>query len=257
MKRIHLFEFEDQHWLPSWLRECITRMIIPMHKLLGTSDIITEILAPALKKSGQSKILDLCSGSGGPMLEILDKLETDYDLKHIELTFSDLYPNEQMVNADLGNNINYVSEPIDATKIPKNIDGFRTIICGFHHMKPNIAKEILSSAHKDKAPILIFEISDNSVPILLAFIALPVNFLMGFIVSLFVKPLTWQQIVFTYLIPIIPITFAWDGAISNIRTYTFSDMDELLEGLHSDDYVWKKEMVKRKTKHLYLLGMPR
>jgi len=256
MKRIHLFEFEDQSWFPSWLRACITKMIIPMHRLLGTSEVVAEILAPALKESGHHHILDLCSGSGGPMPEVIQKLEENHNLSNLNLVLSDLYPNQKMINSDLGSIIRYHPQSVDATAIAKDLDGFRTIICGFHHMRPEVAKKILASAHQDKAPILIFEMSDNSVPIVLSLLALPINFLMGFVVTLFVKPVTWQQILFTYLIPIIPIFFAWDGAISNMRTYTLSDMDELLEGLKTDDYVWKKEMVKKKAKMLYLLGMP-
>ena len=70
------------------------------------------------------------------------------------------------------------------------------------------------------------------------------------------RPMTVQQIVFTYLIPIIPLTFAWDGAVSNARTYTLKDMDMLLEGLESKDYLWEKGVVKGKSKKVYLMGMP-
>lgn len=71
------------------------------------------------------------------------------------------------------------------------------------------------------------------------------------------RPFTWQQLLFTYLIPIIPICFAWDGAVSNARTYTLSDMELLLEGLESDDYTWEKGVIDGKSKKLYLLGLPR
>lgn len=68
--------------------------------------------------------------------------------------------------------------------------------------------------------------------------------------------MTWQQLIFTYLIPIIPICFAWDGAVSNARTYTLQDMDILLEDLKIPDYTWKKGIIKGKSKKLYLIGVP-
>ena len=46
-----------------------------------------------------------------------------------------------------------------------------------------------------------------------------------------VKPLTWRQIVFTYLIPIIPICYAWDGQASLPRMYTMDDVEVLLPGI--------------------------
>ena len=62
--------------------------------------------------------------------------------------------------------------------------------------------------------------------------------------------------IFTYLIPLIPITFAWDGAVSNARTYTLEDMDILLEDLESVSYAWEKGVIHGKSKKLYLLGLP-
>ena len=75
----------------------------------------------------------------------------------------------------------------------------------------------------------------------------------------FVKPLTWRQIVFTYLIPIIPMCYAWDGQASLPRMYTLKDLDELLEGLGSESYTWEKGYAKKKNgkkQGTYLLGLP-
>lgn len=260
MKRIHLFEIEDQAWFPNWLRICLTRLIVVMHKLLKTKDQLSELVARALKESKQDKILDLCSGSGGPMPEVMDELATKYSLPNVSLSLSDLYPNTKAVKRyqeDGNNKINYIAEPVDATKISKDQEGLRTIICGFHHMPPKVAKDILTTAHRDKQAILIYEISDNAPPFIALIISIPITFIMCLFVTLAVRPMTWQQLVFTYLIPIIPLAFAWDGAISNVRTYTLKDMDELLEGLDSDDYSWEKGALGKSPKKLYLLGMPK
>jgi hypothetical protein len=72
-----------------------------------------------------------------------------------------------------------------------------------------------------------------------------------------VRPMTWQQLVFTYLIPILPMFIAWDGAVSNARTYTLEDMGELIHGLSDETYTWEKGKVKGKGGNkLYLLGRP-
>jgi len=72
-----------------------------------------------------------------------------------------------------------------------------------------------------------------------------------------VRPMTLQQLVFTYLIPIIPICFGWDGTVSNARTYTLDDLDELLSGIPSDGYEWEKGVIEGKTNQIYLLGHPK
>ncbi len=75
----------------------------------------------------------------------------------------------------------------------------------------------------------------------------------------FVKPLTWRQIVFTYLIPIIPICYAWDGQASLPRMYSLKDLDHLLEGLGSENYIWLKDQLKKrngKKQGTYLVGLP-
>ncbi|GGK86110.1 hypothetical protein ACD591_17890 [Rufibacter glacialis] len=259
MKRIHLFEFEDQPWFPDWIRISLTRLIVVMHGLLGTTKDVAQLVHKILRYSPNPSIIDLCSGSGGPMVEVAETLKEDYQVKEVTLTLTDLYP-----NLDLADNINrqgttalsYLTQPIDAANVPSALTGIRTMVCSFHHMKPATARRILVNAKEAKQPLCIYEISDNSFPTFLWWIALPLNFIMAFLITPFVRPLTWKQIVFTYLVPLIPVFFAWDGAVSNVRTYTLKDLDVLLEGLTSEEYQWEKGTLPGKAKKLYLLGFP-
>lgn len=261
MKRIHLFEIEDMSWFPNWLRICLTRLINVMHGLWKTSDVIAELVAKVLKKTNTNQIVDLCSGSGGPMLDVIKALEEKHGLKNIQLTLTDLYPNTDMakvINEGDNKAISYKTTPVDATKVKGELKGLRTMIGSFHHIAPENARKILQSTQDSGQPICIFEMSDNAAPIILGFIALPINFIMTLLITPFVRPLTLQQLVFTYMIPIIPICFAWDGAVSNMRTYTLNDMDELLEGLtDTDKYEWEKGAIDGAMKKLYLLGYPK
>ena len=138
------------------------------------------------------------------------------------------------MNTDGNDAITYQTTSVDATKVGTELKGLRTMICSFHHMTPENAKKILQTAKASQQPICVYEISDNAPPNFVNFLTLPLTFIVCLVVTLFVRPMTWQQVVFTYLIPILPICFAWDGAVSNVRTYTMKDMDELLEGwLHA------------------------
>lgn len=257
MKRIHLFEFEDLEWFPSWLRSSMTLLIVVMHKILRTPNELSTLLIRALPYSSPIAIVDLCSGSGGPIIKAHKIIRGKMPQSDIKLTLSDLYPDQILARSLKGNdNLSYYPAPVDALNIPQELNGIRTLIAGLHHMKPAHARIILKNAMEVRQPICILEISDNSYPKALWWLAIPFNFFTCLLITPFVKPLTWQQLVFTYLIPIIPLCFAWDGAVSNARTYTLDDMDLLLEGLHSKNYRWEKGIISGRSKMLYLLGLP-
>lgn len=259
MKRIHLFEFEDFLWFPDRIRIYLTRLMVVMHKFLGSSNDLAQLIAKALQYTPKLSIIDLCSGSGGPMIEVAKALREDFHLKNLTLTLTDLYPDKTLASQVNGHTDGYTSyriTPVDASNVPADLTGVRTMVCSFHHMKPVTAKNILKNVKQMRQPICIYEISDNSFPALLWWIALPLNFVTTFFITPFVRPLTLTQVVLTYLIPVIPVFFAWDGAVSNARTYTLKDLDVLLQGLEAEDYKWEKGTLSGKSKKLYLLGMP-
>ncbi|TYZ10056.1 hypothetical protein FY528_09320 [Hymenobacter lutimineralis] len=259
MKRIHLFEFEDFAWFPNTLRIGLTRLIVVMHKLLGSSADLQQLLGRALAHSERAAIVDLCSGSGGPMLEAFQALKQEPGRQHLQLTLTDLYPNLELAARINGQKagIRYETRSIDATRVDAELRGVRTMICSLHHMRPEVARGILQDARDQHQPICVYEISDNSFPISLWWLALLPNFLMVLFITPFARPLTLRQLFFTYIVPVIPLCFAWDGAVSNARTYTLADMAILLEGLQATDYTWKTGRIAGKAKKLYLLGLPK
>ena len=255
MKRIQLFEFEDLAWFPKLFRDPMTRLINVMHKLLKTSEDMTSLMDRILKESGENKIVDLCSGGGGPMVDVYDKLKNEHGYENLELQMTDLYPNKlfaESINTKEG--VNYSLNPVDATKVDENIKGVRTMVGSFHHMDFDNARKILEDAKASRSPICILELSDNSTPKAIWWIAIFFNLIFSFIITLFSRPLTWKQLLFTYLIPIIPIAYAWDGAVSNARTYSKEDLTILLDGLEGDDYKWETGVLKTRGSKMYLLG---
>jgi hypothetical protein len=259
MKRIHLFEFEDQPWFPEFLRRAITRLIMVMHRLVGTADKSAQLLDYVIQETGSPSILDLGSGSGGPMPDIHEKLVNEYNHRDLELVLSDLYPDPEaalQLNDNSGSPISYRTDPVNALTASEPPSTIRTMISGFHHLTLDEARQLLRKAQDDKAPLFIFEMSDNGAPCGVRWISLPINLIMCLFITFGVRPVTFSHLFFTYLIPIIPICFAWDGAISNMRTYTLKDMDELLAGLPELDYDWQKGVIEGPTNQLYLMGLP-
>ncbi len=261
MKRIQLFEFEDLPWFPHALRVRMTRFIVPLHRLMRTPQAIAPLLARALEHSGERAIFDLCSGSCGPMLQAMPEVWRQPGLQDVTLTFSDLYPQREHadeVRAIADARLRYLEQPVDATAPGEDARGVRTMMCSLHHMPPPLAKQILARARTDRAPFLAFEISDNSLPRWLWWAAMPSTFLMTFLLTPWIRPMTWQQLAWTYVVPILPALVAWDGAVSNARTYTLDDLDTLLADLHGPGYRWEKGTLGGfgPTKQLYLLGLP-
>ena len=266
MKRRELFEFEDFHWFPQWLRTCMTNLLVLLQKMLGTADVLSVLIGKLLKDQGISKIVDLGSGSGGVMPEVLLKLRKDEQLKETELILTDLFPNAEIVekiNEDCSDGISYHKRSVDATEISAAPTGLKTMINSFHHMRPEQAKKILASAQQNNQPLLIYELGDNKIPLILWAIMLPIGLIILMIMVLFmtpfVRPLSWQQLVFTYIIPLIPICYAWDGQASLPRIYSLEDLEVLLDGLSSDSYQWIKGHAKKNNKNqgIYLMGVPK
>ena len=225
----------------------MTRYIIVVHEIIGSAEVLTEILEKILKKTGKTNIVDLCSGSGGPMVSVFRKLKEKESYKNLRLTLSDLYPDMEAakkINIDNNDDIKYTDYSIDAANV--ELKGLRTMICSMHHMKQDAAYKILKDAHDKNEPICIFEISDNSFPTYLWWTAIFPAFFMTLIFTPKVQPLKWYHLFFTYVIPLIPLFIAWDGAVSNARTYTKEDLETLISNLNSENYSWNIQSIKAK-----------
>jgi hypothetical protein len=262
MKRIHLFELEDQPWFPDWIRQRMTAYIQSLHKDLGTANLIVPLVNRGLECS-DNRVIDLCSGAGGPMVDVVRIIRSQSPAPSTELLLTDLYPNRQAAEEIRTANeswVRYATTPVDAGNVPTEFSGLRTMVCSLHHMRPMVAQKTLKDAAAQRQPFLAFEISDNSTPVWLWWTAIPVGFLLSLVMTLRMRPVRWSQIIFTYLIPILPLCLAWDGAVSNARTYACSDLKELLQDIQYDDYLWEIDTIKPKgipIPMLYVLGLPK
>ncbi len=75
-------------------------------------------------------------------------------------------------------------------------------------------------------------------------------------VTPFIRPFKIKRIIFTYLIPIVPLFVLWDGVVSSLRTYSVKEMNGLVENLNgTENYDWEIDKVKSGPGVvLYLLG---
>jgi hypothetical protein len=266
VKRVHVPELEDLAWFPSVLRTSMTNLIVVFARKFGVIPVLASLVARALQARGLSRVVDLGSGGGGPMPEVIEALRRRPQTRDVELVMTDRYPNLDAVekfNDGQMPHVSYQRAPVDATDLAKAPAGLKTMVNCFHHMRPPQARAILESAHRDRQAILIYEMADNRIPFVVWLLFLPLGLVIVFatalVLTLFVRPLKLRQLVFTYFLPVVPLAYAWDGQASLPRIYTLEDMDELLAGLESDGYVWEKGdalTANGKRKGIYLLGLP-
>ena len=255
--RIHLFEFEDLSWFPGIIRE---GMVDYLRFILGKIDFyqpIVPLLFEGLEKSGQNKIVDLCSGGGGAMEQVMKNLN-DLTGREIRVTLTDKFPNigayEYLEKVTAGK-IDFIDKQIDAMRVPPDLKGLRTMFSSFHHFKPTDAKKILKAAVDNNMPIAIFDGGDKNILILLGIILVtPIIF---FLFAPFFKPFKISRIFFTYVLPLIPLCTIWDGVVSIIRFYEPEDLQKLIQEADPDKkYHWKTGQARHKLglKVNYLLG---
>ncbi|MCP4003147.1 MAG: class I SAM-dependent methyltransferase [bacterium] len=259
MRRIHLFELEDQSWFPSIIRDAGTDFLRFAVTRVDQTANFEPILEKLLAQSGSPHLIDLCSGGGGPIESLAKSLSAGGT--KIRITLTDFYPNikalEGIAEASEGA-IDFHREPVDARNVPDSLSGVRTMFNSFHHFRPEDAKAILANAQKGRSPIAIVELIGRFP---LSFLSIPFNASIGLaLITPFIRPFRWSRLLFTYLIPLIPLLVLWDGLVSCLRVYCPAELDELTADLAADDWVWDSGEIPNSAAPIpltYLIGYPK
>lgn len=253
MGRKHLFEFEDQEWFPDFLRNYGTDFLQFLSNKAKIYKPIIPIIQKGLQKSETEQILDLGSGGGGGLLWLNQELKKS--IPNLKIILTDYYPNIPAFKhtKQQANNFEFVKEPVDARNVPNNLKGLRTQFLSLHHFKPKDAKQILQNSVDSKSAIAIFEVQERSFPSILAMIFSPLSVIFT---TPFIRPFKIGRLLFTYLIPIVPLFVLWDGLISCLRTYSVDEMNELINSLdNKESFEWETGRIKSGPGVvLYLLG---
>ena len=232
MRRLHLFEFGDQQWFPQILRDAETAYLATCYRILPMLPRRwAERISTVLHVGEPADILDLCSGAGGPLPLIIEELEKRGYQARVSLT--ELYPNPKSASHP---RIVWLAEPVDATRVSPKLAGVRTMFSAFHHFRPDAAKAILKDAFDLRRAICIFESGPRTLLAAGMMVGVPVAVLA---LMPFARPFLWAYVMFTYLIPLMPLIVLWDGMVSILRLYSPEQMKELTEDLQAPDYAWE------------------
>ena len=255
--RVHLFELEDQPWFPAVIRDLATDYLRGFEERFELHRLAAPVLEHALREVGATRVVDLCSGGGGPVLQ-LQREFSDSGLS-VHFTLTDRFPNldafERARDAADGA-IDFVRTPVDARAVPDHLRGFRTLFNAFHHFAPEDARGILNDASAAQEAIGVFEIPERSLRMFLGAALQP---LLVWLVTPTIRPFQWKRLFWTYLVPAVPLTCLWDGMVSMLRAYTVEELRGLADGVSGSGYEWRAGEHRVRSvpgKLTYLIGRP-
>ena len=259
MARLHLFEVEDFPRCPRLLRDTLTNLLRWMIARFHIYEPTTSLLEELLARSPQARFIDLCSGGAGPWPSLAPALARSRG-RMTPVLLTDLYPNRaafRQAGEESGGLICGRLEPVDATHVPPELEGVRTIFSAFHHFRPDLARRILCDAALNGAPIGVFEFTERS---LRATLPIPLLLLLAVVLSFVQRPFRWARVFWSVVLPLYPLVIAWDGFVSNMRTYSPGELRALVADIEAPGYGWKIGKLSRGVfgpRLTYLIGYRR
>jgi hypothetical protein len=255
MRRLHLFEIEDLSGCPAPVRDAMTDYLQFVIERTRPYATVARRLSEALKSTGGNRVVDLCSGAGGPWTGLLPELGDD-----VRVLLTDRYPNVaafRQVEQASGGRISYEAAPVDATDVPEGLRGFRTLFTGFHQFPVKAARAILEDAVVKEEGIAVLEATQRKPAVLLGMLLVP---LIVLLVTPFTHPFRVSRLLLTYLLPVVPLAALWDGIVSCLRTYTPDELREMVASLPDRGYTWEigeQKVPGSAAAVTYLIGLPR
>ena len=253
MKRMHLIEIADEAWCPRGIRHGVTDYCRFVTE--GAYKPVAPLLAGALQSANARHVLDLGSGAAGPWLRLQPLLrEAGVD---VIVCLSDHNPD--LVAFERARRLSqqavtFHAEPVDATQVPGQLSGFRTMFSAFHHLRPDQARAVLADAVARGEGVGVFECGRRSLLTLGGLLGTPVPALL---LAPFIGPFRWSRLFWTYLVPALLLVLLFDVLVSWLRVYSEPELRELTAGLDGYQWdigtVWNRPLPNAIT---YLIGVP-
>ena len=225
MKRRHVPQFTNQTWFPKLLKTCIFEFMTWFVGKVKAAQPFMPVIERGLKQTTNQQIINIDSQLGAGFETVQPFLDETVSTKNI--LFKNFNTSEK---------------------------GLYLSVNAFHQLRPNEAKDLLTKIAKSGNPIAIVEGNNDSLwQVVGMTIFVPLTVLLT---APFVKPFRFGRIIFTYLIPILPIVTLIDGFLALFKLYAPVDLDELTASIDVENYNWESGKMDngRGGKIMYLLG---
>jgi hypothetical protein len=252
LRRRQLFEFLDQPWCPEPVRQGATDFLEAIINRANVYRGVQQEFVAAMVSCGETRVVDLCSGGGGPWLSSSWRsLLRQHPPLSVILT--DKFPSPALAARLAGDPlISSLKVTVDAADVPAWLTGFRTVFSSFHHFSDAIAVEVLRGAVRSGAGFAMAEVTARSLRAMLKVSLMPV---FCWLLTPQIRPLRWSRLLLTYLLPAIPAVLLWDGIVSCFRTRTPQEL--LLLTRNFPQYKWKAGYAREGwLPPVYLIGVP-
>ena len=229
-----MFEWEDQPWFPHLLRQMQTELIGWLVEVMHVYQALGAHLYTELNFSGNIILLDLCSGNGGPVKDLIAGIRKKHarlinaEPIQIQAILTDKFPPLNFSNQD---SMRYMDSSSDALEIPEQLIGIRTMFNAFHHFTEEQKRNLICRHAKQG-----FLVAEILTPDVLSFVKILFTTSIGqILLAPFVKPFSWKRIVFTYLLPVNLFTVTWDGLVSVLKSERLVVMKQRAEQFAPSD----------------------
>ncbi|KAK4502820.1 hypothetical protein PRZ48_006246 [Zasmidium cellare] len=257
--RYHLFEINDQPWLPDWIRErvqeCLTLFwtlnLAPLQEHSPASLVAGTLTQVLGSRCRDYTFFDFCAGAGGPTPFIEKEFNQGTGGEVAKFVLTDIEPHRSAwrEHSSSSPNILYVPSPVDATKPPSSTalvkmmahssgkvdrEGMqkrktvRLFFLAFHHLDEVVARKVLHNAlsSPDCGGIGIFELQGRT-PGEMFMVSM-----LGPVLWVITPWYFWRDplmLLLVYIFPVIPFIVVVDGIVSCLRTRTADEILELID----------------------------
>ncbi|RXR29429.1 hypothetical protein EQG68_13160 [Flavobacterium piscinae] len=225
MKRKQITQIINVRWFPKFLKTLVAEFLSWFVLKVNATKPFIPVIEDILNKTYNKRIINIEFGIGAGIETVKPFLNDGVKVDSIAIS-----------------NFN-TSEK-----------GVYLFVNSFHQLNASEAKKILQNIEESGNPVVVVEGNNDSLwQIVGMTVFVPLTVLLT---AFFVKPFRISRIIFTYLIPILPIVIVIDGCIALLKLYNPTDLLALTSSLENNNYEWKagKNDNGRGGKIMYLTG---
>ena len=229
MNTRRLKELHDYPWFPATWRKGMTDFLAFFATFLMQYDPAFPMILKIIQQSGLKRVRDFCSGGASYLLKLDRYLNVENDL-HVNLIMTDKYPDIKTFKRlaeRSGGTLSYSAEPADALAPPPEKQEFRVMFSAMHHFSLPELELMIEQAVADDCGVGFFDYAmHNHFRTLLL---LPGVVPLVWILTPFMLPFSWKRLLWTYILPAIPVMLLIDGFISRWNGYKPEDFKLIME----------------------------